>query len=84
MISRKLVVIAFALSVTAVPALAQGASDANKNAHHYSGGPKTEVPHAMKHPKSTEKSKKSKATSSGGHHYSGGPKTESHHMGEKK
>jgi len=84
MILRKLVAIAFALSVTAAPALAQGTAAADKNAHHYSGGPKTEVPHAMKHPTSAEKSKKTKATNSGGHHYSGGPKTEPHHMGEKK
>lgn len=80
MISRKLAAIGFALQLMAVPAMAQGSSDADKNAHHYSGGPKTEVPHSMKHPKS----KGTKATVNTGHHYGGGPKTESHHMGEKK
>lgn len=85
MISRKLVAIGFAFQLMAVPAMAQTAADSNKNAHHYSGGPKTEVPHAMKHPKTTGKAKaKAKATTSTGHHYGGGPKTESHHMGEKK
>jgi len=82
MISRKLVAIGFALQLVAVPAMAQAAADSDKNAHHYSGGPKTEVPHAMKHPKKTQRAKAT--TSTGGHHYSGGPKSESHHMGEKK
>jgi hypothetical protein len=82
MISRKMVAIGFVLQLMAVPAMAQTAAD-DKNAHHYSGGPKTEVPHAMKHPKTTG-SAKTKATTSTGHHYSGGPKTESHHMGAKK
>ena len=81
MISRKLVAMGFALQLLAVPAMAQTAADSDKNAHHYSGGPKTEVPHAMKHPKTTGSAK---AKTSTGHHYSGGPKTESHHMGDKK
>ena len=61
-------------------ALAHGKSDIN-NAHHYLGGPKTEVPHGVKHPKTTGAAK---ATANGGHHYGSGPKTESHHMGDKK
>lgn len=82
MISRKLVAIGFALQIMAVaPAMAQGTSGADKNAHHYSGGPKTEVPHAMKHPKAK---KTTKSTTNTGHHYEGGPKSESHHMGVKK
>ena len=81
MISRKLVAMGFALQLLAVPAMAQTAADSDKNAHHYSGGPKTEVPHAMKHPKTTGIAK---AKTSTGHHYSGGPKTESHHKGDKK
>ena len=56
MISRKLVAIGFALQMMAVaPAMAKGTSGADKNAHHYSGGPKTEVPHAMKHPKAKKR-----------------------------
>ena len=48
----RLVVMDFAVQLMAAPALAQGKSDTN-NAHHYSGGPKTEVPHGAKHPKTT-------------------------------
>jgi hypothetical protein len=54
--------------------------DTEQNGHHYSGGPKTEVPHHM-----GKKSDGQTTTGqSGGHHYSGGPSTSTpHHMGEK-
>jgi hypothetical protein len=78
--------IAVALQLVATPGMAQGTSDQNENAHHYQGGPKTVVPHSMKHPKSTNpKSTKGVATtgrSTGGHHYRGGPQNLFHHMGD--
>lgn len=64
------------------PVMAQGTSDKDSNAHHYQGGPQTEVPHMPKHPKSSNAN--AKASSTTGHHYGGGPKTESHHMGKKQ
>ena len=42
---RKILAAAAALSVIALPAIAQTSSDTEKNGHHYQGGPKTEVPH---------------------------------------
>jgi hypothetical protein len=50
----KMLGITVALQLVAAPALAQAKSDRNDNAHHYQGGPKTVVPHSMKHPKSTK------------------------------
>ena len=81
MINKKILAAAVAISFATLPAMAQTTTDTEKNGHHYSGGPKTEVPHHMGKKETTGKAK---TGSSGGHHYSGGPKTESHHMGEKK
>jgi hypothetical protein len=50
----KMVGLALALQLVTVPAMAQATSDKSENAHHYQGGPKTVVPHSMKHPKSTK------------------------------
>lgn len=82
MITRMLIAIV-TVAALAVPAMAQS-TDTEKNGHHYSGGPKTEVPHHMgKKDKNTVGSAKDGA--SGGHHYTGGPATSSpHHMGDKK
>jgi hypothetical protein len=44
---RKILAAAAALSLIALPAMAQTSSDTEKNGHHYQGGPKTEVPHHM-------------------------------------
>ncbi|MBB4372698.1 hypothetical protein GGD63_005508 [Bradyrhizobium sp. cir1] len=81
MITKKLFVALGVVSLLAVPAMAQS-TDKEKNGHHYSGGPKTEVPHHMG---KKEKTGTSANAESGGHHYTGGPGTSSpHHMGEKK
>jgi hypothetical protein len=77
----KMLGVAVALQLVAAPAIAQVTSDKNENAHHYQGGPKTVVPHSMKHPKST-KGAATTGRSTGGHHYRGGPKSEFHHMGD--
>jgi len=73
-------------SLVAAPAMAQNTQntkDTERNGHHYSGGPKTEVPHHMGKKESTDK--KTTTGQSGGHHYSGGPATSTpHHMGDKK
>jgi len=79
MITRKMFAIAVALQFLASPVVAQVAKD--ENAHHYSGGPKTEVPHMMNHPRQKNAPKPHVATS---HHYSGGPQNPSHHMGDKQ
>jgi hypothetical protein len=80
MITRTILAIIAATSI-ALPAMAQS-TDTEKNGHHYSGGPKTEVPHHMGK-KDTVGS--TKDMSSGGHHYTGGPGTSTpHHMGDKK
>jgi hypothetical protein len=78
----KILAAAAALSLIALPAVAQtGSSDTEKNGHHYQGGPKTEVPHHM-----GKKETVGVATQgSGGHHYRGGPATSTpHHMGDKQ
>ncbi len=81
MIARKLLLALAATSLIAVPAIAQ-TTDTEKNGHHYSGGPKTEVPHHMGK-KDTVGS--STGATSGGHHYTGGPATATpHHMGDKQ
>lgn len=81
MIIKKLLASVSIASLLAAPAMAQ-TTGKEKNGHHYSGGPKTSVPHHMG---KTETVGSSKGTASGGHHYQGGPKTEvPHHMGEKK
>ena len=79
---RKIFAAAAALSLIALPAMAQSNSDTEKNGHHYQGGPKTEVPHHMGKKETVGLSGKSK---SGGHHYTGGPNTSvPHHMGAKQ
>jgi len=76
MISHKLVAAGIALQLmAATPAMAQ-------NAHLYSGGPKTEVPHTMKNPSRVKEN--TKRTENTGHHYNGGPRSDPHHMGERK
>ncbi len=80
MVTRNILVVAVALQFLAGPAIAQVSSD-NENAHHYSGGPKTVVPHMMKHPQQIKTNKGHVPTS---HHYSGGPQNPSHHMGDKQ
>lgn len=77
----KLVVAASVLSFVALPAMAQTSSGAGQGgSHHYSGGPKSEVPHHIGPKKQSAGSKKSGP--SGSHHYSGGPR-EPHHIGAK-
>jgi hypothetical protein len=81
MITKNLLTALAVASLVAAPAIAQTtAKDPERNGHHYSGGPKTEVPHHMGSKETT-----GMATGrSGGHHYSGGPATSTpHHMGEK-
>lgn len=81
MITKKLLVAVGVVSLLTIPAMAQS-TDKEKNGHHYSGGPKTEVPHHMG---KKQKTGASANAESGGHHYTGGPGTSSpHHMGDKK
>jgi hypothetical protein len=80
---RKIFAAATALSLITAPAIAQNASDTEKNGHHYQGGPKTEVPHHMG--KKETVGVATKTQGSGGHHYRGGPATSTpHHMGDKQ
>ena len=83
MVSQKLLVAVTAVSLIALPAMAQTSVDSEMNGHHYSGGPKTEVPHHMgKNETTVGVSAKGK---SGGHHYNGGPgSTVPHHMGDRQ
>jgi len=82
MITRKVFAAVTAVSLIALPAMAQTTSDTEKNGHHYSGGPKTEVPHHMGKKETVGVATKGK---SGGHHYTGGPSTQvPHHMGDKQ
>ena len=82
MFTRKLLAAVAVVSLIATPVVAQTATkDTEQNGHHYSGGPKTEVPHHMGKKETTGKTTSGQ---SGGHHYSGGPATSTpHHMGEK-
>lgn len=83
--SGKLFTIAAIASLAAFPAVAQTQtkSDTEQNGHHYSGGPKTEVPHHMGK-KDMGMGKTGKKGPSGSHHYSGGPGTDiPHHTGAK-
>ena len=78
MVSQKLLVAVTAVSLIALPAMAQ-TGDKQNNGHHYQGGPKTEVPHHMGKKGTVSNGK------SGTHHDLGRPKTEvPHHMGEKQ
>ncbi|MGJ4943939.1 hypothetical protein ACQR1W_25430 [Bradyrhizobium sp. HKCCYLS1011] len=73
---------AAAMAFVTLPAIAQTNTSDEQNGHHYSGGPKTEVPHHMG---KKESDAGSSSGSGGSHHYEGGPKTEvPHHMGPKK
>ena len=76
MTTRTILAAVSALSLIAVPAMAQDSSSTEQNGHHYSGGPKTEVPHHMGKKETVGLSTKG---SSRGHVYSGGPKTEVPH-----
>jgi hypothetical protein len=79
--ARRLLVAVVVVSFTALPAVAQTGSGDEKGGHHYSGGPKTEVPHHM----GPKEGGHSRSRSGGSHHYGGGPKTDvPHHMGPKK
>ncbi len=78
MTTRTLLIAATALSLIAMPAMAQ--TTKTDGGHHYSGGPKSEVPHHMG--KKNIGTTTGKAKPSGSHHYSGGPR-EPHHIGAK-
>jgi len=78
MITRTLLAIVAAAAI-AVPAMAQ--TTKTDGGHHYSGGPKSEVPHHMG--KKTVGATTGQAKPSGSHHYSGGPR-EPHHIGPKE
>ena len=82
MIRRQLLAATIALGFATLPAVAQTTTSDGKNGHHYSGGPKTEVPHHMGAKEDTGP----KAASDGGsHHYTGGPNSPTpHHIGPKK
>lgn len=81
MITKKLIATVAIVSLLAVPAMAQTTKKEN-GGHHYTGGPKTGVPHHMGKKGTVSPSKDG---ASGDHHYSGGPKTVvPHHMGAKK
>jgi hypothetical protein len=90
MITNRFLAAAISVSLIAFPAMAQTSAGSENNGHHYSGGPKTEVPHHMGKKEtvgmsttSVDKSTTSKRT--GGHHYQGGPNTSvPHHMGDKQ
>ena len=83
MTTRILFAVIAAAQLAVWPAMAQTAVDKD-NAHHYRGGPKTEVPHSMQHIPSGPNTSVA-ADTTNGHHYSGGPKTEvPHHMGKKE
>jgi hypothetical protein len=80
---RKILAAAAAMSLIALPAMAQTSSDTEKNGHHYQGGPKTEVPHHMGKKETVGVATKTQRT--GGHHYRGGPATSApHHMGDEQ
>ena len=81
---RKILAAAVALSLIALPAIAQTSSDTEKNGHHYQGGPKTEVPHHMGKKETVGVATTTQGTGTGGHHYRGGPATSTpHHMGDQ-
>jgi hypothetical protein len=79
MTTRTLLIAATVLSLIAMPAMAQ--TTKTDGGHHYSGGPKSEVPHHMG--KKNVGTTTGKAKPSGSHHYSGGPRSDPHHIGPK-
>ena len=80
MTTRNLLIAATAISLIALPAMAQTKKpDTETNGHHYSGGPKTESHHMGKKDNGVTTGK---SGPSGSHHYSGGPR-EPHHIGAK-
>lgn len=82
MIRRQLLVAIIAICFATLPAAAQTTSTDEKNGHHYSGGPKTGVPHHMGKKENTGAQSKSNG---GSHHYTGGPNSSTpHHIGPKK
>lgn len=81
MIARMLVSATAAISLIAVPAVAQNI-DLEQSGHHYQGGPKTVVPHHMGK-KDTVGETRQKAL--GRHHFRGGTGTSGlHYTGDKK
>lgn len=80
MVTRNLLIAATAISLMALPAMAQTRKTGTEtNGHQYSGGPKTESHHMGK---KANRANTDKSTPSGNHHYSGGPR-EPHHIGPK-
>ena len=81
MITRTLLIAATALSLAAMPAVAQTKkTDAETTGHHYSGGPRNDPHHMGKKDTGVTTGK---AGPRGSHHYSGGPRSDPHHMGPK-
>lgn len=91
MTRAKMLALATIAALSAGPALAQSTqtpADTEKNGHHYSGGPKTEVPHHMGKKDDMGMgmgmSSDKKKGPAGSHHYSGGPNSDvPHHTGAK-
>lgn len=83
MSSRRLFAVVSVIACFALPAMAQtGSAEGKGGSHHYTGGPKSEVPY---HPGKKETTGQKTSGSGGSHHYFGGPKSEvPHHMGPKK
>jgi hypothetical protein len=73
MVSQNLLAAVTAVSLIALPAMAQTSVDSEMNGHHYSGGPKTVVPHHMGKKETTVGV--SAKGNSGGQRYTGGPGT---------
>ena len=83
MVGHKIFAAIIAPLLITLPAMEQTGAGNETNGHHYSGGPKTEVPHHMgKNETTVGVSAKGK---SGGHHYNGRPgSTVPHHMGDRQ
>ena len=78
MATKTLIASALVLGLMAGPTLAE------ENAHHYLGGPKTGVPHLMKHPKMGDTLAHAKNAlyfryATHAHRYQGGPTTSTLH-----
>ena len=81
MITRTLRIAATALSLAAMPAMAQTKkTNTETTGHHYSGGPRSDPHHMGKKDTGVTTGK---AGPRGSHHYSGGPRSDPHHMGPK-